>query len=123
GPWRACLASLVAAYQTVNAAPHLPSFRRERAPPAPRNRPPAHFPCGRLGMLRERTMRYASVAFAIAIAVLAMVLVKTRHARADTGFLTRSSVMEWMDGYRNKPEPSRVPAAVKALSEFGALRE
>jgi hypothetical protein len=68
-------------------------------------------------------MRYASVAFAIAIAVLAVMLVAPRHARADTGFLTRSSVMEWMDSYRNKPDPARVPAAVKALSEFGALRE
>ena len=31
--------------------------------------------------------------------------------------------MEWIDNYRNKPEPSRLPDAVQALSESGALRE
>jgi hypothetical protein len=73
-------------------------------------------------------MRYASVAFAIAMALLAVLLVAPSHAHAhpasaDAGFLTRASVMEWIDNYRNKPEPQRVPAAVKALSEFGVLRE
>ena len=72
-------------------------------------------------------MRYASVAFAIATMLLAVLLVAPRPAgataAADTEFLTRASVIEWIDGYRNKPEPQRLPAAVKALSQSGALRE
>ena len=32
-------------------------------------------------------------------------------------------MIEWIDGYRNKPEPARLPAAVQALSGSGALRE
>ncbi len=70
-------------------------------------------------------MRYASVASAIAI--LAAVLTPPAPANAapagDSEFLTRAAVMEWIDGYRNKPEPSRVPDAVRALSASGALRE
>jgi hypothetical protein len=38
-------------------------------------------------------------------------------------FIARSSVIEWMDGYRLKPEPARLPAAVRTLSETGALRD
>jgi hypothetical protein len=41
-----------------------------------------------------------------------------RHA-----FLTRAEVIEWMDHYRERPEPLRLPEAVKALSEAGSLRE
>jgi hypothetical protein len=72
-------------------------------------------------------MRYASVAIAIATVLLAVLLVAPRPAgattAADTEFLSRSSVIEWMDTYRDKPEPHRLPAAVKALSQSGALRE
>jgi hypothetical protein len=66
-------------------------------------------------------MRYASVA---SIAILAALLTPALAAPAGkTEFLSRSAVMEWIDKYRNMPEPARLPEAVKALSEFGALRE
>src|SRR5437764_59730 len=70
-------------------------------------------------------MRCASVASAIGILAAVLTLpVEAKPAPAGGNeFLTRTSVMEWIDDYRNKPEPSRVPTAVKALSEFGSLRE
>ena len=40
-----------------------------------------------------------------------------------TDFYSKDAVVEWMDGYRHKPEPARLPAAVRALSESGALRD
>ena len=72
-------------------------------------------------------MRYASVATGIALltAVLAPVHIQSAHAApvaSARDFVSRASVVEWIDNYRNRPEPSRVPEAVRALSEFGALR-
>jgi hypothetical protein len=70
-------------------------------------------------------MRYESVASAIAI--LATVLTSPARAQAAPSggheFFTRAAVMEWIEEYRHKPAPSRVPEAVKALSGFGALRD
>jgi hypothetical protein len=70
-------------------------------------------------------MRTASAASAFAI--LAITLTPPPHAQAAPSggpeFLTRVAVMEWIDGYRHKPAPTRVPDAVKALSGFGALRD
>jgi hypothetical protein len=42
---------------------------------------------------------------------------------AKIEFISRASVMEWIDTYRAKPDPGRVPAAVRALSQAGALRD
>ena len=38
-------------------------------------------------------------------------------------FVSRAAVTEWIDNYRNKPQPWRLPAAVRLLSETGALRD
>jgi hypothetical protein len=68
-------------------------------------------------------MRYASVASAIALfAVLPTAPLHAASANASE-FLSRAEVMEWMESYRQKPAPTRVPDAVKALSKFGALRD
>ena len=71
-------------------------------------------------------MRYASVASGIAILTALLAPAFGGHAAplaSANEFVSRASVIEWIDNYRNKPEPSRVPDAVRALSEFGALRE
>jgi hypothetical protein len=73
-------------------------------------------------------MRYASVASKFALLTALLTLAGLRAADASplaspNDFVSRASVMEWIDNYRNKPEPSRMPTAVRALSEFGALRE
>jgi hypothetical protein len=66
-------------------------------------------------------MNYASVASGIAM--LVALLAPSAAAAGPNEFLTRAAVIEWIDNYRNKPEPSRVPDAVRALSTSGALRE
>lgn len=67
-------------------------------------------------------MRRASVALALMIAAAlparASVAASGKHA-----FITRGEVVEWIDHYRERPDPSRLPEAVKALSEAGAFRE
>lgn len=73
-------------------------------------------------------MRYASAASGIALltALLAPAHIQSAQAgplASPNDFVSRASVTEWIDNYRNRPEPSRVPQAVRALSEFGALRE
>lgn len=70
-------------------------------------------------------MRQALATTAIACLALLLAL-PAPAAAARTGkieFLSRAAVVEWMEGYRRKPEPERLPAAVRALSETGALRD
>jgi hypothetical protein len=74
-------------------------------------------------MLREGIMRYASVASAIAIFALLPASPLRAASGHDAEFLSRAEVMEWMESYRQKPAPARVPDAVKALSKAGALRD
>ena len=38
-------------------------------------------------------------------------------------FSSLDAVNRWMSNYRNKPQPTRFPAAVRALSQFGAFKE
>ncbi len=38
-------------------------------------------------------------------------------------FATQQDVLRWVNGYRNRPEPLLVPAAFRALSHQGALRD
>jgi hypothetical protein len=67
-------------------------------------------------------MRYASVASGIA--VLAALMAPGNVATAGKSeFLSRAAVVGWIDNYRSKPEPWRLPEAVRALSEFGTLRD
>jgi hypothetical protein len=64
-----------------------------------------------------------------AIALAALATLVPPHAQAATtsqariDFTSRAAVMEWIDTYRAKPEPARLPAAVRALSQGGALRD
>ena len=66
-------------------------------------------------------MRYASSALAIFLTALTPFAAEAAAGGGE--FASRSAVIQWIDGYRFKPEPSRMPAAVKVLSESGALRE
>lgn len=38
-------------------------------------------------------------------------------------FLSRDSVVDWMDTYRVKPQPARLPSAVQVLSRAGVLKD
>src|SRR5687768_4530544 len=65
-------------------------------------------------------MRYAFVA----LAALVMPAIDTAAAAPDkTPFYARQAVVNWADGYRHRPEPARLPAAVQTLSKSGSLRE
>ena len=71
-------------------------------------------------------MHYASVASGIAVLATLLVPAAAAAGSALAGhseFPSRTAVMAWIDNYRIKPEIWRVPGAVRALSESGALRE
>ena len=38
-------------------------------------------------------------------------------------FASTEHILRWINGYRLKPEPAKLPAAVKAMSELGVFRE
>ena len=38
-------------------------------------------------------------------------------------FLSSDTVLTWINGYRHKPEPQRLPLAVQAMSRYGGLRD
>jgi hypothetical protein len=65
----------------------------------------------------------------VAAAALAAALAIPTIANAAPGagktkpFVSKADAVEWMDGYRHKPEPERMPEAIRALSRAGALRE
>ena len=48
-------------------------------------------------------MRYASFAFCIAVVLAILLIARPRADAANSKFITRTSVIEWMDKYRNKP--------------------
>jgi hypothetical protein len=61
----------------------------------------------------------------VRIAALAalLALVPDAAQAAKVEFISRNDVTEWIDSYRTKPEPARMPAAIQALSKAGALRD
>ena len=63
------------------------------------------------------------VRFSIAALAVAAAFLPLPAQAAKTEFISRSDVVEWIDRYRLKPEPARLPAAVKALSKADALRD
>ena len=62
---------------------------------------------------------------AIATLVLLGALVAPASAAApgDIEFSSVDAVNRWISGYRAKPHPARLPAAVRALSQLGAFKE
>jgi hypothetical protein len=75
-------------------------------------------------------MRHVRVAVAVVdfIALcLGTLLLLLSHAHAAAAakaeFVSRGDVMEWIDKYRARPEPERLPDAVKVLSQSLVLRE
>jgi hypothetical protein len=70
-------------------------------------------------------MRHAGSALAVALAIVlpAATAQAARTSAAQAEFHSRAAVIAWTEGYRHSPEPARLPAAVRALSEAGALRE
>ena len=65
-------------------------------------------------------MHRAITAF-IALSLLSATAVAKPAGKLE--FLSRDSVVDWMDAYRAKPEPARLPSAVRALSRSGVLKD
>jgi hypothetical protein len=67
--------------------------------------------------------------FAILTVLLAVVIPQGLIANAlaapqrPAEFLSSDSVLTWINGYRHKPEPQRLPLAVQAMSRYGGLRD
>ena len=60
--------------------------------------------------------------------MLALLLVSAPAAMAAPSkkkpeFASSEHILRWINGYRIKPEPGRLPAAVKAMSELGVFRD
>jgi hypothetical protein len=62
---------------------------------------------------------------AIAAALLAGLISQAAAAATQrpAEFLSSDAVLSWINGYRHKPEPNRLPAAVQAMSRYGGLRD
>lgn len=57
--------------------------------------------------------------------LIALLAVWPAHAKLPTPpkFYSADAVLRWINGYRAKPDPNGVPAAMRALSQFGALQD
>jgi len=67
--------------------------------------------------MRIRLVLAAAALFA------AMTLPVAAAGQRSAGFLSSDEVLTWINGYRHKPEPHRLPDAVQAMSRYGALRD
>ncbi len=56
-------------------------------------------------------------------AVLAVMCTAGAIAAPAVEFASRDAVSDWMDGYRHRPEPQRLPAAMRALVRANAFRD
>ncbi|HWB46750.1 MAG TPA: hypothetical protein VG900_15030 [Hyphomicrobiaceae bacterium] len=48
---------------------------------------------------------------------------RTASARHDIEFSSRENILRWINNYRTKPEPDRLPEAVKAMSALGIFHD
>lgn len=64
-------------------------------------------------------MRLASLLVLCVIAVSPALA--ARSSAPD--FVNSDTVLRWINGYRAKPDPQHVPAAIKALGQFGAFKD
>ena len=65
----------------------------------------------------------STMAVILAFAVLGASGAAAAPAKKKAEFSSPEHILRWINGYRMKPEPGRLPAAVKAMSELGVFRE
>ncbi len=67
------------------------------------------------------------LAIALALALSAAFATPKAEAAAKrkpiNEFASQEMILRWINGYRNKPEPQKLPTAVKAMSELGLFRD
>lgn len=68
-------------------------------------------------------MRAAAILLSVAIFASQGPSYASTSAQRVADFTSSESVLTWINGYRHKPEPDRLPAAIQAMSRYGALRD
>jgi len=67
------------------------------------------------------------VALAVALVLLALpahiAAAASKRKPAGNEFASQELILRWINGYRAKPEPQKLPAAVHAMSNLGLFRE
>jgi hypothetical protein len=63
------------------------------------------------------------MAVMLALLVLVAPAAGAAPARKKPEFASTEHILRWINNYRVKPEPAKLPAAVKAMSELGVFRE
>jgi hypothetical protein len=79
------------------------------------------------GSVVRRLIRALGVVAAIASVLtgpgLAATAKKTKKAAEPAQFAKTEELLAWVNGYRLKPHPERLPQAVKAMSRFGVTKD
>ena len=65
----------------------------------------------------------AVIAVVISLALPAFAATKATKEKPPQPFAKSEELLKWINGYRLKPEPKRLPAAVKAMSDFGVTKD
>jgi hypothetical protein len=66
----------------------------------------------------------STMALMLALVVgLASVAAAAPPSKKQEEFASTDHILRWINGYRLRPEPSKLPAAVKAMSTLGVFRE
>ena len=68
-------------------------------------------------------MRCAVAILALVFALFVQVVPASATPAGNGGFASGDAVMRWIMDYRLKPEPGRLPVAVRAMSRFGAFKD
>jgi hypothetical protein len=65
----------------------------------------------------------ALATFGVAVAAAVEAAPPKRQPERASGFTRPEDMLRWMNGYRTKPEPNKMPALVKAASSMGVFRD
>jgi hypothetical protein len=65
----------------------------------------------------------SAMAVMLALLLLSVPAAFAAPSKKKVEFASSEHILRWINGYRMKPEPGRLPAAVKAMSELGVFRE
>jgi hypothetical protein len=66
---------------------------------------------------------YRGIALALALMLAFVPVPPAQASKKKNEFASQEHILRWINGYRNKPEPAKLPLAVKAMSELGLFRE
>ena len=65
----------------------------------------------------------STMAVVLALVLLGAPAMAAAPIKKKTEFATTEHILRWINGYRTRPEPAKLPVAVKAMSELGVFRD